>query len=121
MLRRTWFLLIVVLTAVALAACQEEGLDSSLETLEIEVTGSSLNPGSVTLRAPDKRTLVVRNEGEQPCSFDLGKYVRDLEVRPGGAERMQFVVPPDDPGGSLSMGCAGGPMGGLTILTSTAP
>lgn len=119
--RRTYLLLLVGLAAMATVACQEDGLDSSLETLEIQVTAGGLAPDSVTLRAPDARTLVVRNTSERPCSFDLAHYVRDLEVGPGNAERMQFVVPPDDPGGSLSMGCDGGPMGGVSVRTSSVP
>lgn len=118
--RLAWIILICSMTAVA---CESGDVDTDLpvEALEIEVTSAGPDPNEVTVRAPDRYQLIVTNLASEECLFEFGPYVNAFEIPAGEASEIEFVVPPDDPGGELAMGCTGGPQGRVNVLTEAVP
>src|SRR5690606_28124175 len=87
--------------------------------LEVQVREDALDPRRVEVRAPDQYELVVTNEGSEECLFDLGPYVRDLAVQPGGTGELDFQVPPGEPEGEVEMGSSGTPDRTGTVIVRT--
>lgn len=118
---RALFAVILALTALGMAACDDDSEDEALDTVagaeyyEVRVTSDGLEPSEVTLRAPDRAFLVVDNDTDEVCLFSLGPWVRDLYVGPGDSSSIGFTVVDIDRE-NMVMGCLARDVTGDVIL-----
>lgn len=136
--RGRWPILGVLLAlAATLAACSEDGdpagdatdeFDLVTNRLEITVVDGGLDPSEAKVRLPGRYQLVVNNDSSTDCEFDLGTFVRALDVPAGETGQIDVQLPASAfgdaaPGSEelMDMGCAGDEerQGRLVILTST--
>lgn len=126
---------VLLALAVALVSCSDDGDgedvgDGDLPTnrLEITVVDGGVDPGEVEVRLPDRYQLVVHNESSTDCEFDLGTFVRALEVPAGETGQIDVQLPTSASGDAapgseeiMDMGCAGDDerQGRLVVLTGT--
>lgn len=103
-------LVLLALAVWLLAAACVGTADEELPTnpLEVRVEEGGLEPPVAQVRAPDQYQLIVRNESDRPCTFDLATYVQGLEVAPGETGQIDVELPLVEADGSeLEMGCRG--------------
>ena len=136
--RIRWLLVGVALfLTTVLVACDDDGSstpdpaeDADLPTnlLEITVVDGGLDPSETEVRLPDRYQLVVNNESSTDCEFDLGTFVRALDVPAGETSQIDVQLPPSASGDAapgsqeiMEMGCAGddGRQGRIVVLTAT--
>lgn len=102
-------------------ACSGDDDDLPIETIEVEVGAAGLDPQEVTIRVPDRYSLIVENTSETECAFSLGNFVQDLVVPPGDTGHIDFITPDDEPAEQQQMGCGDGRSGDIVILDATVP
>ncbi len=100
----------------------DDDIEAPVNVLDVTVREDGLSPATVEVRVPDHYQLVVTNETDQECVFDLGPWVRALAVPAGESAQIDFQVPPEEPDGETDMGCQGSDeqTGSVRVLAATA-